>query len=217
MFLASLSGSDIDSCFTRSLTQELIQPLEKPERESLLKKKKIMTELTLEESLRKFMIEFAKRHDENSNLIKEIRAPTNAAFKIQEASIKALEFQVRELSMILNERISGNLQSSIENKPRVNDETISISVKTHVLRDLAPIKLTIDLADRTVKHLIGIAKNVLVRIDKFDFPIDFIILDIPKDSKTSLILGIPFLSTANAIINIIKAKITLRVRNRKRN
>ncbi|GJS84629.1 hypothetical protein Tco_0751170 [Tanacetum coccineum] len=48
----------------------------------------------MEESLRKFMAESAKRHDENSNLIKDIRASTDAAIRNQGASIKALEIQI---------------------------------------------------------------------------------------------------------------------------
>ncbi|GKB05726.1 hypothetical protein Tco_0833921 [Tanacetum coccineum] len=48
---------------------------------------------TIEESLSKFMAEFVKRHDENSNLIKKIRASTDAAIRNQGASIKALEFK----------------------------------------------------------------------------------------------------------------------------
>ncbi|GKE37292.1 hypothetical protein Tco_1460697 [Tanacetum coccineum] len=46
---------------------------------------------TLEESLTKFMVESAKRHEENSNIIKEIRASTDAAIRNQGASIKTLE------------------------------------------------------------------------------------------------------------------------------
>ncbi|GKE08460.1 hypothetical protein Tco_1412011 [Tanacetum coccineum] len=49
---------------------------------------------TMEESLRKFMAEFEKRHEENSNWIKEIRASMDAAIKNQGASIKALEIQI---------------------------------------------------------------------------------------------------------------------------
>ncbi|GKB99553.1 reverse transcriptase domain-containing protein, partial [Tanacetum coccineum] len=61
----------------------------------------------------------------------------------------------------------------------------------------------------------GIIENVLVGIYKFTFPVDFIILDILKDFNTPLILGRPFLSTAYAIINVLKAKITLSVGNEK--
>ncbi|GJT50038.1 retrovirus-related pol polyprotein from transposon TNT 1-94 [Tanacetum coccineum] len=71
--------------------------------------------------------------------------------------------------------------------------------------------LTVELADRTVKYPKGIAENVLVGIGKFTFPINFIILDMPKDVKVPLILGRPFLSTARAKIDVYKKKITLRV------
>ncbi|GJQ94664.1 hypothetical protein Tco_0005803 [Tanacetum coccineum] len=80
------------------------------------------------------------------------------------------------------------------------------------LGELAHTKLTVELADRTVKYPKGIAKNVLVGIGKFTFPVDFIILDMPEDIKVPLILRRPFLSTAHAKIDIYKRKITLRVR-----
>ncbi|GJX66288.1 integrase, catalytic region, zinc finger, CCHC-type containing protein [Tanacetum coccineum] len=68
----------------------------------------------------------------------------------------------------------------------------------------------------TVKYPKGIAKNVLVGIGKFVFPIDFIILDMPEDVKVPLILGRPFLSTAHAKIDVFKRKITLRVGDEKK-
>ncbi|GKD15332.1 hypothetical protein Tco_1199739, partial [Tanacetum coccineum] len=79
------------------------------------------------------------------------------------------------------------------------------------LGELAHTKLTVKLADRTVKHPKGIAANILVGISKFVFPVDFIILDMPEDVKVPLILGRPFLSTAHAKIDVFKRKITLRV------
>ncbi|GKC54525.1 putative reverse transcriptase domain-containing protein [Tanacetum coccineum] len=79
------------------------------------------------------------------------------------------------------------------------------------LGELAHTRLTVELADRTVKYPKGIAENVLVRIGKFTFPVDFIILDMPEDIKVPLILGRPFLSTARAKIDVYKRKITLRV------
>ncbi|GJS98541.1 hypothetical protein Tco_0819711 [Tanacetum coccineum] len=79
------------------------------------------------------------------------------------------------------------------------------------LGELAHTKLTVKLADRTVKYPKGIAENVLVGIGKFTFPVDFIILDMPEDVKVPLILEIPFLSTACTKIDVYKRKITLRV------
>ncbi|GJV35286.1 putative reverse transcriptase domain-containing protein [Tanacetum coccineum] len=80
---------------------------------------------------------------------------------------------------------------------------------------LSHSRLTIELADRTIKQPRGIAKNVLVRIGKFIFPIDYIILDIPEDDDVLLILGQPFLSTAHSKIDVFKRKITLRVKEEK--
>nr|GEW73489.1 hypothetical protein [Tanacetum cinerariifolium] len=83
------------------------------------------------------------------------------------------------------------------------------------LGELAHTKLTMELADRTVKYPKGIAKNVLVCIGKFVFLVDFIILDMPEDIKVPLIVGRPFLSTAHAKIDVFKRKITLRVGDEK--
>ncbi|GKD96723.1 ribonuclease H-like domain, reverse transcriptase, RNA-dependent DNA polymerase, partial [Tanacetum coccineum] len=83
------------------------------------------------------------------------------------------------------------------------------------LGELAPTKLIVELADRTMKRPKGIEENVLVGINKFVFLVDFIVLDMPEDIKTPLILGRPFLSTAHAKINVFKRNITLRIRNDK--
>ncbi|GKD38106.1 hypothetical protein Tco_1258313, partial [Tanacetum coccineum] len=79
------------------------------------------------------------------------------------------------------------------------------------LGELDHTRLTMELGDRTMKYPKGIAKNVLVRIGKFTFPLDFINLDMPEDIKVPLILRRPFLSTAHAKIDVYKRKITLRV------
>ncbi|GKD54730.1 hypothetical protein Tco_1288117 [Tanacetum coccineum] len=274
----------------------------------------------MEDTLSKFMSESAKSHEENSNLIKEIRASTDAAIRNQGASIKTLEIQIGQMSKVLKERGFGSLPSLTETNPRDQVKSISTTIKTdsrlirrigstqyavstgqnstllyksrqttvlfpsrldnhyceeeegnygpkftkaygasHInnaiprkekdpgsftlpcfinntcfdnalvdlgasvsvmplstylnlgLGELAHTRLTVELADRTVKYPKGIAKNVLVEIGKFTFPVDFIILDMPEDIKVPLILGRPFLSTARAKIDVYKRKITLRV------
>nr|GEV95853.1 hypothetical protein [Tanacetum cinerariifolium] len=144
---------------------------------------------SMEDTLSKFMSESAKRHEENSNLIKEIQALTDAAIRNQGESIKTLEIQIGSSVSVMPLSTYLNLGSG----------------------ELAHTNLTIEFADRTMKYPKGIAKNVLVSIDKFVFPIDFIILDKPRDIKVPLILGRPFLSTAHAKIDVYKRKITLRV------
>ncbi|GKB70605.1 hypothetical protein Tco_0932017 [Tanacetum coccineum] len=269
----------------------------------------------MEDTLSKFMSESAKRHEENSNLIKEIRASTDAAIRNQGASIKTLEIQIGQMSKVLQERGFGSLPSSTEANPRDQVKSISTTIEadsypirrigssqyavstgqnrtlmyetrqttipfpsrlngyyceekkgsygpqfseayseasqsipqkekdpgsftlpcfinnvcfdnalvdlgasvsvmplsTYLnlgLGELAHTKLTVELADRTVKYPKGIAKSVVVSIGKFIFPIDFIILDMPEDIKVPLNLGRPFLSTAHAKIDVYKRKIT---------
>ncbi|GJX18011.1 putative reverse transcriptase domain-containing protein [Tanacetum coccineum] len=105
-------------------------------------------------------------------------------------------------------------QTTIPFLIRLNGSSISvIPLSTYLnlgLGELSHTKLTVELEDRTVKYPKGIAKNVLVGIVKFVFPLDFIIQDMPEDIKVPLILGIPFLSTARAKIVVYKRKITVR-------
>src|SRR5262249_10273127 len=54
--------------------------------------------------------------------------------------------------------------------------------------------------------------NILVRVDKFLFPIDFVVLDMDESFKTPLILGRPFLATARALIDVEQRELILRVR-----
>ncbi|GJS59151.1 putative reverse transcriptase domain-containing protein [Tanacetum coccineum] len=241
------------------------------------------------------MNESAKRHEENSNLIKEIRATTESAIRNQGASIKTLEIQIGQMSKVLQERGFGSLPSSTETNPRDQVKSISTTIEadSHLIRrigssqyvvstgqnkegnhgpkfmeaygashinntiprkekdpgsstlpcfindvcfnnalvdlgasvsvmplstylnlglgELAHTRLTVELADRTVKYPKGIAENVLVGIGKFTFLVDFIILDMLEDIKVSLILRRPFLSTACVKIDVYKRKVTLRV------
>ncbi|GKF19544.1 retrovirus-related pol polyprotein from transposon TNT 1-94, partial [Tanacetum coccineum] len=77
------------------------------------------------------------------------------------------------------------------------------------LGELAHTRLTVELANRTMKYPKGIAENVLVGIGKFTFPIELIILDMLEDIKFPLILGRPFLFTIRSKIDVYKRKITL--------
>ncbi|GJR31334.1 putative reverse transcriptase domain-containing protein [Tanacetum coccineum] len=139
------------------------------------------------------------------------------------------------MSKVLQERGFESLPSSTKTNPRDQFKSISTIVEADMtlirrgsvsvmplstylnlgLGELAHTKLTIELPDITVKHSKGIAKNVLVGIGKFVFPIDFIILDMPEDVNVPLILERPFLSTAHAKIDVLKDLITLRVGDEK--
>ncbi|GKE41136.1 DNA-directed DNA polymerase [Tanacetum coccineum] len=91
---------------------------------------------SMEESLSKFMSESVKRHEENSNLNKEIQASTDAAIKNQGASIKTLEIQIGKMSKVQQERGFGSLPSST--KTNLRDQVKSIS--TTVEANMTPIR-----------------------------------------------------------------------------
>ena len=73
------------------------------------------------------------------------------------------------------------------------------------LGELKPTNITLSLADRSVKISKGIVEDVLVKVDKFYYPMDFVVLDTEPiavgPNHVPIILGRPFLATSNAIIN----------------
>ncbi|XP_035830019.1 uncharacterized protein LOC110944728 [Helianthus annuus] len=77
--------------------------------------------------------------------------------------------------------------------------------------ELSPTRMSLSLADRFVKYPRGIIENLLVKVDKFVFPVDFVVLDMEADEKVPILLGCPFLCTAKAIIDVFDGKITLQV------
>nr|GEZ93684.1 reverse transcriptase domain-containing protein [Tanacetum cinerariifolium] len=68
-------------------------------------------------------------------------------------------------------------------------------------------KMVLELADRTISKPTGVAENVFVKVGKFYFPADFIVLDYVADPRVPLILGRPFLSTAHALIDVYEGEI----------
>ena len=73
------------------------------------------------------------------------------------------------------------------------------------LGELKPTNITLSLADRSVKIPKGIVEDVLVKVEKFYFPVDVVVLDTEPiasgPNHVPIIMGRPFLATANAIIN----------------
>nr|GEV12771.1 hypothetical protein [Tanacetum cinerariifolium] len=73
--------------------------------------------------------------------------------------------------------------------------------------------MVIEMANRSMQYPKGIVENVMVKIHKFIFSINFVILDIIEDKKVPIILGRPMLATAHARINVFRGKIALEVGN----
>ena len=66
-------------------------------------------------------------------------------------------------------------------------------VKRLSLGELTPTAMTIQMVDRTLAQLEGILKDVLIKVEKFIFLVDFVVIDIEEDEQVPLLLGKPFL------------------------
>ncbi|GKF60764.1 reverse transcriptase domain-containing protein, partial [Tanacetum coccineum] len=78
---------------------------------------------------------------------------------------------------------------------------------------LKTTRMTLELANRSVTFPIGIAKDVIVKVENFNFLADFVIVDFEADPRVPIILGRPFLRTARALLDLYVEKLTLRVGN----
>ncbi|XP_075077572.1 uncharacterized protein LOC107809821 [Nicotiana tabacum] len=76
-----------------------------------------------------------------------------------------------------------------------------------------PTTVMLQLADRSIAYLEGVIEDVLLKIGKFIFQVDFIILDFQADEKVPIILGRPLLATGDAIIKVREGKMIMRVDN----
>nr|GFC11730.1 hypothetical protein [Tanacetum cinerariifolium] len=92
-------------------------------------------------------------------------------------------------------------------KTPLNENCSAVKLRLPTLNDT---KMVLELADRTISKPTGVAENVFVKVGKFYFPADFVVLDFVADPRVPLILGRPFLSTAHALIDVYKEEIILR-------
>ena len=88
-------------------------------------------------------------------------------------------------------------------------------VKLLSLGELTPIAMTLQIADKTMAQPEGILEDVLVKVRKFIFPMDFVVIDMEEDKQIPLLLGRPFLATGAALIDVKKGELTLRVGDEK--
>ncbi|XP_021721513.1 uncharacterized protein LOC110689089 [Chenopodium quinoa] len=79
------------------------------------------------------------------------------------------------------------------------------------LGELLPSKITLQLADRSIKIPKGKVEDVPFRVGKFVIPVDFVVLDMHEDSTIPFILGRPFLAISGAMIDVKSAKISLKI------
>nr|GEV34110.1 reverse transcriptase domain-containing protein [Tanacetum cinerariifolium] len=77
------------------------------------------------------------------------------------------------------------------------------------LPDLTPTCMTLELANRSISHSVGVAEDVYVKVGSFHFSADFVVVDFDADPRVPLILGRSFLKTERALIDVFEGELTL--------
>lgn len=71
--------------------------------------------------------------------------------------------------------------------------------------------ISLQLVDQSIKYPKGIVEDVLVKVDKFIFHVDFIVFDMKVDQEVPLTLGRTFLTLGRSLINVHNGQLTLRI------
>ena len=79
------------------------------------------------------------------------------------------------------------------------------------LKEPTPFNVILELVDRSITYPKGILEDVLVKVDKFIFPIDFVVLNREEDHMVPLLLGKPFLTMVRALIDVRKGNMILKI------
>ncbi|GKA40151.1 zinc knuckle CX2CX4HX4C containing protein [Tanacetum coccineum] len=166
----------------------------------------------LTEIINKYMEEASKIQAEQNEWLKKFYQSTKASRETHDKIIQGLEAKVKTLA---------NEVEGLNFKNALADLGASISIipfsmyKRLGIRKLEPINMIIEMADNTKCTSKGIVENLLIKIDKFIFPIDFVILDMVEDIRMPIILGRPLLATAHANLDIFRKSISLEVGSEK--
>ncbi|GKC99097.1 reverse transcriptase domain-containing protein [Tanacetum coccineum] len=178
---------------------------------------KMFKQLHLEIGLKDALVEMPKFNKWLSSLLKNKE-------KLEEIAITTVNVEC--FAIIMN-KVPEKLEDpgkflipcALQELDRTNalaDSRASINLLPHSiykklgLEALTPTRMTLELANRSITHPMGIAEDVVVRVDGFTFLADFVVVNFEPDPRVPIILGRPFLRTAKALIDLYE-ELTLRV------
>ncbi|GJX19689.1 reverse transcriptase domain-containing protein [Tanacetum coccineum] len=179
---------------------------------------KMFKQLHLEIGLKDALVEMPKFNKWLSSLLRNKE-------KIEEIAITTVN---AECSAIIMNKVPEKLEDpgkflipcalqELDRTSALADSGASINLLPHSiykqlgLEALTPTRMTLELANRSVTHPMGIAEDVVVRVDGFTFLAHFVVVNFEPDPRVPIILGRPFLRTAKALIDLYQEKLTLRV------
>nr|GEX37395.1 reverse transcriptase domain-containing protein [Tanacetum cinerariifolium] len=112
-------------------------------------------------------------------------------------------------ALLLMPKFASTIKSLLANK----DKLFELAKVPEKLGDpeLTPTRMTLELADRSITRPKGVAEDVFVKVRKFHFLTDFVVVDFEADPRVPLIIGRSFLRTGRALFDVYGEEITLRV------
>ncbi|GKC96627.1 zinc knuckle CX2CX4HX4C containing protein, partial [Tanacetum coccineum] len=143
---------------------------------------------------------------------------------VEEALVSQTLESLRELKIsrpLIKEIKKTTEYANLTLRNALADLGASVSIKPFsmfkrlVLGKLKPVNMIVEMADRTTQVSKGIIENLLIKIDNFIFPVNFVILDMVEDFRMSLVLGRPLLATTHMEIDVFRKHISLEVGNEK--
>ncbi|GKF11811.1 reverse transcriptase domain-containing protein [Tanacetum coccineum] len=129
---------------------------------------------------------------------------------------KDLSFEISLTdALILMPKFSSTLKALIGNKEKLSEMARTL-LNEHCseklsLPELTPTCMTLELVDRSITQPIGIAEDVYIKVGKFKFLDDFVVVDFDADPRVPLILGRSFLKTGRTLIDVYEGELTLHV------
>ncbi|GJS14810.1 RNA-directed DNA polymerase, eukaryota, reverse transcriptase zinc-binding domain protein [Tanacetum coccineum] len=210
-----LCDAKIDACFNLPPLLPCFK-LVQPHIELEISDRTIEEELSSEEYLDEWLIKELKEH--MSKLEVENK---------EDALILIMKTIVEECKVVYKSRQENAPETTEvqEVSPMAYDDTRDLgacvnimpnSIFKHLgLTNLKEANMLVEMADMTQQSLSGIVENVLVKIDKFVFSCDFVVIDMPGVLGEMMILGRPFLATIHAQIDVFKGEISLGIVRRK--
>nr|GEY32642.1 reverse transcriptase domain-containing protein [Tanacetum cinerariifolium] len=110
-----------------------------------------------------------------------------------------------------------SLPKVVERETEVTKDTMpptnNESTKDLSLPELTPTLMTLELVDRSISRPISVAEDIFIKVGKFHFLADFVVVDFDADPRVPLILERSFLKIRRALIDVYVGELTLRVNN----
>nr|GEW46052.1 hypothetical protein [Tanacetum cinerariifolium] len=130
------------------------------------------------------------------------------------STLKALIENKEKLSEMARTSMNEHCSAVIQNKlPRKLGDPDKFLIPSLSLPKLTPTCMTLELADHSISKPIGIAKDVSFKVGVFHFPADFVVVNFEPNPRVPLILERCFLKTSQALIDVHKGELTLRIKN----